>query len=145
MSAAKHPDSYPAVFPMLVERFTSFDAEPVEMELATVAEAEKIRFTFYSYRKALDRAGQEVSARVARGIVVQVTEASDAAKGRGFNAVLRFSLRDNQDWALSLERALQGGSGAGNAASVGATSPQQPAPPKTSDEVVERFLAGGAK
>ena len=143
MSAAKHPDSYPAVFPMLVERFTAFDAEAVEMELATVAEAEKIRFTFYSYRKALDRAGQEVSARVARGIVVQVTEAGAEAKGRGFHAVLRFSLRDNQDWALSLERALQGVSTARGGAA--ATPPQQADTPKTSDEVVERFLAGGAK
>lgn len=110
MASPKDPASFPAAFAILVEHFASPDAPPVKQFYPRGADAAKLRFAFYNFKRALRTAGEERNLRVANGIVVKLI---DHPQG---GASLEFSLRDNADYALDLEAAIrkaQEGQGAG--------------------------------
>lgn len=136
MAAPKNPESYPAAFQMLLERFRHADAEPVVTRYARVSQAASVRFTFYSFKKALAARGREEDLRIANGIMIKLIDQP------GGGAVLEFSLRDNIAWALDLEAALA------EVQSTAGAPPQrgqevqhaEPAPALTSDEAVDKYL-----
>lgn len=137
MSAPKSPESYPAAFSMLVERFRSPDAEPVRQHHPRAADASRVRFTWYSFKKSLAAAGRGDEFNIANGVLVRVIP--DEHPGVG--AVLEFSLRDNVAWALDLERAMQGVAPSAPTAWPEPTTPPPEALP-SSDKVVDEYLGG---
>lgn len=144
MATPKSPDAFPLAFSMILDRFRDSNAEPVTTHYPRAADAAKIRFTFYSFKKALGKAGRADDLRVANGILVRLID--DPAPSGG--ASLEFSLRDNLGWALDLEAAILRAQGS-------TPSPSQPLAPTphasaspsapTSDSLVDKYMAGGLK
>lgn len=143
MAQPKAPESYPAALQMLLEHFRSSEAAAVPMRFSRVADAEKIRFTFYSFKKSLQKTGREDELRVANGILARII--NDEAPGVG--ATLEFSLRDNVGWALQLEAALAeslaasaGASPTPQAETASTTPLAAQAPNLSSDDAVDKYL-----
>lgn len=102
MPASLNPLAYPASFAMLIEHFKSPDAGEIVQRHPRHTAAERLRFRFYNYKAALNHSPAHAEeARIAAGIIVKVRKDSEGA-----GAELRFSLRDNEDWALGLEAAI---------------------------------------
>ena len=100
MAASKDPSSYPAAFAMLVAHFSGGDCSPVTNYYDRKESAEKMRFTFYNYKKALEKSHRKDELATANSMIAKIV-----LDDRG-GAVLEFSLRDQQDFALDLEAAI---------------------------------------
>lgn len=101
MPASRNPDSYPVAFGLLLDHFDRSDAAPVTDLFSRSAAAERTRFTFYNYKKALEAVGRTEDLRIANSILIRVRKHPDGS------GTLEFSLRDNEPIALGLEAAIR--------------------------------------
>lgn len=135
MAASKDPAAYPAAFHVMIQHFENTDAPPVKQHFPRAADAAKLRFTFYNFKRALRNSGDERGLRVANGVIVSLV---DLPAG---GADLTFSLRDNADFALGLEEAIKRAQGNSpprrGVEHTHTTSEGLP----TSDDVVNSYLA----
>lgn len=131
MAASKDPSAYPVAFRLLLDHFEDPLAHSVETRYPDLAEAARVRFTFYNYKRALRLSGDTKACASAGAITVALEGLADGS------ARLTFSARDNADFAVNLEAAILQAKGAAH----------QPLPPstpaakeETSDETVQRYL-----
>lgn len=100
MPAPRDPQSYPFAFWSLLEHFTQSDKDVV-LTLSTPGEAAQTRFTFYNFKKALMRAGEQNAIMTCSRIMARISDCT-----------ITFTVRDNQRTALQLEAAITAAQGA---------------------------------
>ena len=149
MAASKDPAAYPVSFRLLLDHFAegygTHPARPVKQTL-TGKQASTLRFTFYSYKKALKASGDAANFAVANSIVVKIL-----ASPHNDQATIEFSLRDEESCSMGLEAAImaaQGGIGQAQGGTPRYPPPDLPAElpadeAPNSDDVVSRYLMRG--